>query len=70
MKKNLASNLFFFSVILTLLSWMINEDAGLGFTFGFAFITLDIVTRKKGASDNDHEEVSSTEVKEDNNHFL
>ncbi len=67
MKKNLTSNLFFFSGILTLLSYMINEDTGLGLTFGFAFITLGIVTRKKGDSANNNEEVSSTEDEEDNN---
>ena len=47
MKKNLVSNLFLFSGILTLLSGIINEDKSLGFALGCAFITLGIVLRKK-----------------------
>ena len=61
MKKNLASNLLLFSGILTLVSGMINEDKSLGLPLGCAFITLGIVFRKKEASANNSEEVSSTE---------
>ena len=67
MKKNLASNLYFLSGILFLLSGMIKEDSGFAITLGCAFITFGIVFRKKGASNNDNEEVSSTEDEEDNN---
>ena len=59
MKKNLASNLFLFSGILTLFSFIINDDKGLGLTFGCAFITLGILARKKESSTNNIEEVQS-----------
>ena len=67
MKKNLASNLYFLSGILFLLAGMIKEDSGFAITLGCAFITFGIVFRKKGISENDNEEVSSTEDEEDNN---
>ncbi|SVE17133.1 uncharacterized protein METZ01_LOCUS469987 [marine metagenome] len=47
MKKNLASNLYFLSGILFLLSGMIKEDSGFAITLGCAFITFGIVFRKK-----------------------
>ena len=67
MKKNLASNLLLFSGILTLVSGMINEDKSQGLPLGCAFITLGIVFRKKEASANNSEEVSSTENGENTN---
>jgi len=56
MKKNLASNLFLFSGILTIVSYIINEDNSLGIPLGCAFITLGIVTRKKAVSEKNIEE--------------
>ena len=64
MKKNLASNLYFLSGIFFLLSGMIKEDSGFAITLGCAFITFGIVFRKKGASENDNEEVPDTENEE------
>ena len=66
MKKNLASNLFFFAGIFYLLSGIMNEDSSFAITLGCAFITFGIVFRKKG-SENDNEEILSTENEEEPN---
>ena len=56
MKKNLASNLFLFSGILTLLSGMISEDKSLGLPLGCAFIALGIAMRIRDSSTEDSKE--------------
>ena len=68
MKKNLASNLFLFSGILTLLSGMINEDKSLGLTLGCAFITLGILARKKEESEKNSKELPSEEHEKEAGH--
>ena len=50
MKKNLVSNLFFFSGILWIFSGIISEDKSTGLALGCAFITFGIVFRKKEES--------------------
>ena len=67
MKKNLASNLFFFAGILYLLSGIMNEDSSFAITLACAFITFGIVFRNKGTSENKNEEVLSTENDEESN---
>ena len=62
MKKNLVSNLFFFSGILWIFSGIISEGKSTGLALGCAFITFGIVFRKKGTSENDNEEVSSKKM--------
>ncbi len=67
MKKLNPSYLFYFAGILWIFAGIISEDMRWGYALGFAFITLGIVFRKKEASANNSEEVSSTENGENNN---
>ena len=67
MKKNLVSSLFLFSGILWLFAGIISEEMKWSYALGCAFLTLGIVFRKKEASTNNSEEVSSTENGENNN---
>ena len=61
MKKNLVSNLFFFSGILWLFSGIISEGKSTGLALGYAFITFVIVLRKKEKSEKNSEELPSIE---------
>ena len=61
MKKNLVSNLFFFSGILWLFSGIISEGKSTGLALGCAFITFVIVLRKKEKSEKNSEELPSIE---------
>ena len=67
MKKNLVSNLFFFSGILWLFSGIISEGKSTGLALGCAFITFGIVLRKKEESEKNSDELPSTENEKDAN---
>jgi len=67
MKKNLVSNLFFFSGILWLFSGIISEGKSTGLALGCAFITFGIVLRTKEESEKNSEELPSTENEKDAN---
>ena len=67
MKKNLVSNLLFFSGILWIFSGIISEDNNTGLVLGCAFITFGIIFRKKDAPDKNSGELPSEEnMKGDN----
>ena len=55
MKKNLVSNLFFFSGILWIFSGIISEGKSTGLALGYAFIPFGIVFRKKEESEKNSE---------------
>ena len=61
MKKLNPSYLLFFAGILWLFAGIISEEMKWSYALGCAFLTLGIVFRKKEASANNSEEVSSTE---------